>query len=254
MADRISDLRVKIFSDSADQGDIVELARHPWIKGFTTNPTLMRKAGVTDYESFGRSLTRRIPDRPFSFEVLSNDFAEMEQQALRIASWGENVYVKIPITDTYGQSAAPLVERLTRQGVKVNVTAIMTLPQVEAVLGSLKDGPPSYISIFAGRIADSGVDPLPILRAALARIYDHPQIELIWASPREVFNIVQADAIGCHVITVTPDLLKKLSLLGKDLTRYSLETVKMFVEDARAAGFTLKTQQTTQPSELVSAD
>ena len=254
MADRISDLRVKIFSDSADQGDIVELARHPWIKGFTTNTTLMRKAGVTDYESFGRSLTQRIPDRPFSFEVLSNDFAEMEQQALRIASWGQNVYVKIPITDTYGQSAAPLVERLARQGVKVNVTAIMTLQQVEAVLGSLKDGPPSYISIFAGRIADSGVDPLPILRAALARIYDHPQIELIWASPREVFNIVQADAIGCHVITVTPDLLKKLSLLGKDLAKYSLETVKMFVEDARAAGFTLKTHAASPTSELVSAD
>ena len=254
MADRISNLRVKIFSDSADQASILELACQPWIKGFTTNPTLMRKAGVSDYESFGRQLTRRIPDRPFSFEVLSNDFTEMEQQALRIASWGENVYVKIPITDTYGQSSAPLVERLARQGVKVNVTAIMTLPQVDAVLGSLRDGPPSYISIFAGRIADAGVDPLPILRGALARIYDHPQIEVIWASPRELFNILQADNIGCHIITVTPDLLKKLPSIGKDLTQYSLETVKMFVEDARAAGFALEIADRTQPNELIPAE
>lgn len=250
MADHISNLRVKIFSDSADQASILDLSRHPWIKGFTTNPTLMRKAGVTDYESFGRALTRQIPDRPFSFEVLSNDFTEMEQQALRIATWGGNVYVKIPITDTYGQSAAPLVDRLARQGVKVNVTAIMTLRQVDAVLDALRDGPPSYISIFAGRIADAGVDPLPILRGALARIYDHPQIELIWASPRELFNILQADTIGCHVITVTPDLLKKLPLIGRDLTEYSLDTVKMFVNDARAAGFTLE----TQPRELIPAE
>ena len=253
MADRISSLRVKIFSDSADQASIVELARQPWIKGFTTNPTLMRKAGVTDYESFGRALTRRIPDRPFSFEVLSNDFSEMEQQALRIATWGENVYVKIPITDTYGQSAAPLVARLARQGVKINVTAIMTLQQVDDVLPGLKDGPPSYISIFAGRIADAGVDPLPILRGALARIYDYPQIEMIWASPRELFNILQADQIGCHIITVTPDLLKKLPLIGKDLTQYSLETVKMFVDDARGAGFVLPVEEQTSTRELIPA-
>ena len=253
MADRIASLRVKIFSDSADQASILELARQPWIQGFTTNPTLMRKAGVTDYESFGRSLTRLIPDRPFSFEVLSNDFGEMEQQALRIATWGDNVYVKIPITDTYGQSAAPLVERLARQGVKVNVTALTTLQQVDQVLPALKDGPPSNISIFAGRIADTGVDPLPILRGTLARIYDHPQIELIWASPRELFNIVQADAIGCHIITVTPDLLKKLPLIGKDLTQYSLETVKMFVDDARAAGFALPTEELAPVSELIPA-
>lgn len=253
MADRISSLRVKIFSDSADQASIVELARQPWIKGFTTNPTLMRKAGITDYESFGRSLTRRIPDRPFSFEVLSNDFTEMEQQALRIATWGENVYVKIPITDTYGQSAAPLVARLARQGVKVNVTAIMTLEQVDSVLPGLKDGPASNISIFAGRIADAGVDPLPILCGALERMRDYTQMELIWASPRELFNVLQADAIGCHIITVTPDLLKKLPLIGKDLTQYSLETVKMFVNDAREAGFALPV---TEPavSELISAD
>jgi len=253
MADRIASLRVKIFSDSADQASIVELSRQPWIQGFTTNPTLMRKAGVTDYESFGRALTRRIPDRPFSFEVLSNDFSEMEQQALRIATWGENVYVKIPITDTYGQSAAPLVARLAKQGVKVNVTAIMTLQQVDDVLPGLKDGPPSNISVFAGRIADAGVDPLPILRGALARIYDYPQIEMIWASPRELFNIVQADQIGCHIITVTPDLLKKLPLIGKDLTQYSLETVKMFVDDARGAGFVLPVEEQTAARELIPA-
>ncbi len=253
MADQLSSLRVKIFTDSADQASILEMARHPWIKGFTTNPTLLRKAGVKDYETFGRALARRIPDRPFSFEVLSNDFTEMEQQALRIASWGDNVYVKIPITDTYGQSAAPLVERLARQGVKVNVTAVMTLKQVDAIVGSLSEAPSSCISIFAGRIADAGVDPLPILRGALARLYDHPHIELIWASPRELFNIVQADAIGCHIITVTPDLLKKLPLLGKDLTQYSLETVKMFVEDARAAGFQLETAAPSAP-ELIPAE
>ena len=254
MADRISSLRVNIFCDSADKGDIVEFARQPWIKGFTTDPALMRKAGVTDYEEFGRSLSRLIPEKAFSFPVLSNDFTEMERQAWRIACWGGNVYVKIPITDAYGQSAAPLLERLGRQGIKVNVTALMTLQQVETALSSLKDGPPSLISICAGRIADAGVDPLPIMRGALARMYDHPQIELIWASPREVFNIVQADAIGCQIITVSPDLLKKLPLLGKDLTKYSLETVKMFVDEARAAGFKLAPQESPRSAELIPAE
>jgi len=254
MPDRISALRVKIFSDSANRESILELARYPWIKGFTTNPTLMRQAGVRDYETFGRSLVRTIPDRPFSFEVLSNDFEEMEKQARHIASWGDNVFVKIPVTDTYGQSAAALIGRLAKQNVKVNVTAVMTLRQVDEVLTSLRDGPPSYISIFAGRIADAGVDPLPILRGALARIYDHPQIELIWASPRELYNIVQADAIGCHVITVTPDLLKKLPLLGKDLTQYSLDTVKMFVDDAKAAGFALETRDASKAIDLIPAE
>jgi transaldolase len=235
----VTSFRVKIFADGADQASIMELAGNPWIRGFTTNPTLMRKAGITDYESFGRSLSRSIPDRPLSFEVLSDDFDEMEQQALRIASWGENVYAKIPITDTRGRSAAALVKRLTAQGVKVNVTALMTLEQVDSVVPALCHGPGSCISIFAGRIADTGRDPLPILCGALDRIGAHPEIELIWASPRELFNIVQADAIGCHIITVTHDLLKKLSLLGRDLTEYSLDTVKMFVNDARAANFTL---------------
>ena len=239
MSDRISSLQVKIFADGADRASILELARHPKIDGFTTNPTLMRKAGVADYETFARGLVRDIPNRPFSFEVLSDDFDEMEQQALRIASWGPFVYVKIPITNTRGQSAAPLIANLVRQKVKVNVTAIMTLAQVDSVVPILRNAPPSCISIFAGRVADAGIDPLPILCGALTRIRAYPQIELIWASPREVFNIVQADEIGCHIITVTPDLLKKLPLLGRDLTEYSLDTVKMFVEDARAAGFTL---------------
>jgi transaldolase len=231
--------RVKIFADGGDRASILDLAANPLIKGFTTNPTLMRKAGIADYESFGRSLVRSIPNRPMSFEVLSDDFDEMEQQALHIATWGENVYVKIPITDTRGRSAGPLMKRLAQQGVKVNATALMTLDQMEAAVLSLLNGPPSCISIFAGRIADAGHDPLPILTGALARIRAYPQIELIWASPREVFNIVQADAIGCHIITVTHDLLKKLPLIGRDLAEYSLDTVKMFVNDARAANFTL---------------
>jgi transaldolase len=236
----VASFRVKIFADGADRASILELADNPWIRGFTTNPTLLRKAGITDYETFGKSLAYTIPDRPFSFEVLSDDFDEMEQQALRIACWGENVYVKIPITDTRGRSSAALVARLAEQGVKVNVTALMTLEQVDAVIWALRHGPPSCISIFAGRIADTGCDPLPILCGALERIRAYPQIELIWASPRELFNIVQADAIGCHIITVTHDLLKKLPLLNRDLTDYSLETVKMFVDDARAAKFTLE--------------
>jgi transaldolase len=236
----VESLRVKIFADGADRESILDLAGNPWIRGFTTNPTLMRKAGIADYEAFGRSLVSAIPDRPFSFEVLSDDFDEMEQQALRIASWGENVYVKIPITDTRGCSAASLIERLARQGVQVNVTAMMTLDQVHAVIPALRNGAPSCISIFAGRIADTGRDPLPILCGALDRIRAHPHSELIWASPRELFNIVQADEIGCHIITVTHDLLKKLPLLGRDLEDYSLDTVKMFVSDARAAKFTLE--------------
>jgi transaldolase len=232
-------LKVKIFADGADLASILELAKNPLIAGYTTNPTLMRKAGVRDYESFGRELTRAIPDRPFSFEVLSDDFDEMEQQALRIATWGDNVYVKIPITNTHRQSSAPLIDRLSRQRVKVNVTAIMTLDQVDAVIPSLRHGTPACISIFAGRVADAGIDPLPILCGALVRMRNHPQIELIWASPRELFNIVQADNIGCHIITVTHDLLKKLTLLGRDLDDFSLDTVRMFYDDARAAEFFL---------------
>lgn len=238
----ITSFRVKIFADGANRASILELADNPWIRGFTTNPTLLRQAGITDYETFGKSLANAIPERPFSFEVLSDDFDEMEGQALRIAAWGENVYVKIPITDTAGRSTAALVKRLAQQGVKQNVTALMTLEQVDAVVPALRHGPPSCISIFAGRVADTGRDPLPILCGALERIRAYPEIELIWASPRELFNIVQADAIGCHIITVTHDLLKKLPLLGRDLSEYSLDTVKMFVDDARAANFTLDTR------------
>jgi transaldolase len=241
--------RVKIFADGADRASILELATNPLIKGFTTNPTLLRKAGITDYEWFGRSLARAIPNRPFSFEVLSDDFDQMEQQALQIASWGENVYVKIPITDTRGRSSQALVKRLAEHGVQLNVTALMTLDQVDAIVPSLRGGPPSCISIFAGRIADAGCDPLPILCEALQRIRAYPQIELIWASPRELFNIVQAEEIGCHIITVTHDLLKKLPLIGRDLTEYSLDTVKMFVNDARAANFTLETPAVVVPGQ-----
>jgi transaldolase len=241
--------RVKIFADGADHASILDLATNPLIKGFTTNPTLLRKAGITDYEEFGISLARAIPNRTFSFEVLSDDFDEMEHQALQIAAWGENVYVKIPITDTCGRSSAPLVKRLADQGVQLNVTALMTLQQVDDVLPSLSNGRPSCISIFAGRIADAGCDPLPTLCGALERIRAYPQIELIWASPRELFNIVQAEEIGCHIITVTHDLLKKIPLIGRDLTEYSLDTVKMFVNDARTANFTLETPAVAVPSQ-----
>jgi transaldolase len=234
-----SPLKVKIFADGADLRAILELYRNPLISGFTTNPTLMRKAGVSDYEAFAREILRTVKDRPISFEVFSDELAEMEAQALKLASWGSNVYVKIPVTNTRGESAAPLVARLARQGVKLNVTALLTLPQVEAMAQSLKGGPPSIISVFAGRIADTGVDPVPVMREALARIAPYPNIELIWASPREVLNVVQADAIGCHIITVTPDILAKLPMLGKDLGELSLDTVKMFHRDAAAAGFRL---------------
>src|SRR5579884_2599835 len=232
-------LKVKIFADGADKESILRLAGNPRIQGFTTNPTLMRKAGVSHYESFARDLLAAIPDLPFSFEVFSDDFDEMEQQALRMSAGGPNVYVKVPITNTCGQSSAPLVCRLARQNVKVNVTAIMTLNQVDSVVPCLKHGPPSYISIFAGRIADTGVDPLPVMCSALNRIRAYPQIELIWASPRELFNIVQADTLGCHIVTVTHDLLEKLPLLGRDLEEFSLDTVKMFRDDAVAAGYSL---------------
>lgn len=241
MLDHASSLHVRIFADGADLSSILALARNPLIQGFTTNPTLMRKAGIGDYEAFAREVVREVPDRPVSFEVLSDDFDEMEQQASRIASWGGNVYVKIPITNTRGESSAPLIRRLAAQRIKLNITAVMTLPQVDAIVPALRYGPPSYISVFAGRIADTGRDPLPVLEGALTRIRAYPQIELIWASPRELLNIVQAHDLGCHIITVTHDLLNKLPLLGRDLAEYSLDTVKMFIADARAAGFTLDT-------------
>jgi transaldolase len=235
----LAQLKIKIFADGADRARMLELARHPWVKGFTTNPTLMRNAGVNDYRGFARDVLAAIPDRPISFEVFSDDFAEMEAQARRIADWGENVYVKIPVSNTKGEPAIPLIRKLSRAGVKLNVTALMTLAQVRDVSGALASGPPAYISVFAGRVADTGQDPLPLMAAAVDLLAGDPQIELIWASPREVLNIFQADRIGCHVITVTHDLLRKLTLIGKDLDEYSLDTVKMFYHDAVSAGFRL---------------
>lgn len=232
-------LRVKIFADGADLPGIAALAADPLIKGFTTNPTLMRQAGVHDYERFARDLLALVPDRPISLEVFSDDFHEMEKQARRIAEWGPNVFVKVPVTNTAGQSSAPLVARLASAGVQLNVTAVFTLDQTATVLAALAGGPPAFISIFAGRIADAGVDPVPVMARAVALIDTVPGVELIWASPREVLNIVQADEIGCHVITVTHDLLGKLGVLGRDLDLFSLDTVCMFRRDALAAGYEL---------------
>jgi transaldolase len=238
-AKRLSELRVKIFADGADKAGIQRLYANPLIKGFTTNPTLMRKAGVSDYETFAREILAAVPDRPISFEVCSDEFDEMARQAKRIATWGQNVYVKIPITNTRGHSSTPLIRDLAGTGIKVNVTALMTVRQVEQVVNTLEDGPRSYVSVFAGRIADTGRDPIPIMRDALHILADHPSIELLWASPREILNIVQADEIACHIITVTHDLLKKLPTLGKDLDEFSLDTVKMFQRDAQLAAYEL---------------
>jgi transaldolase len=199
----------------------------------------MRKAGVTDYEAFARQVLKAIPDRPISFEVFSDDFVEMRRQAVRIAGWGENVYVKIPVTNTPGQSSAPLIRDLAGSGLKLNVTAVFTLRQVWEVTRALAGGPPAVVSVFAGRIADAGVDPVPHMAAAVELVKTVPGVELLWASPREVLNIVQADQVGCHIITATPDILKKLDQLGKDLTAFSLETVKMFREDGLGAGYQL---------------
>ncbi len=233
------DFKVKIFADGADVAEIVRLSGNPLIKGFTTNPTLMRKAGVTDYRGFARDVVAAIPALPVSFEVFADDFDEMERQALEITGWGENLYVKIPITNTRGESAVPLMARLAGQGVKVNATALMTRDQVKMASQALADAPGGYISVFAGRIADTGRDPVPEIAAALEIIAATPQLELIWASPREVFDIVRANDVGCHVITVTYDLLRKSELFGKDLAEFSLETVRMFYGDACAAGYSL---------------
>lgn len=236
---RLEDLQVKIFADGAEKKGMLELYRLPYVKGFTTNPTLMRKAGISDYAAFAREIIAAIPDRPLSFEVFADEFAEMERQALLISTWGEQVYVKIPITNTKAESACPLIERLTVAGVKVNVTAMLTVAHVRDACRALRGTPGAFVSVFAGRIADTGVDPVPLMAEAVALVNTVPHAELIWASSRELLNIFQADAIGCHIITVTHDVLKKLSLIGKDLTEYSLDTVKMFYSDARAAGYTL---------------
>ncbi|MBS0351072.1 MAG: transaldolase [Proteobacteria bacterium] len=237
----LADLKIKIFADGAEKKGILEMRQQPYISGFTTNPTLMCKAGIRDYKAFAMDILAHIRDLPLSFEVFSDDFNEMYPQALEIASWGENVYVKIPVTNTRAESSLPLIRKLCQKGVKQNVTALMTLKQVTEVAQALANGPSAYISVFAGRIADTGRDPVQIMSQALTQMRPYPQLELIWASPRELLNIFQADAIGCHIITVTNDVLKKLSLIGKNLEEYSLETVKMFRDDAVKAGFVIET-------------
>jgi transaldolase len=232
-------LRVKLFADGADLKTIEQLAANPAIKGFTTNPTLMRKAGVSDYAAFAQDVLRIVPDRSISFEVFSDDFAEMELQAYLIASWGRNVFVKIPVTNTQGEFAGPLIARLSAAGIQVNVTAVLTVEQVERVVKCLAPHTASLVSVFAGRIADTGRDPVPMMAKAVELLRPLPKAELIWASPRELLNVIQANDIGCHIITATPDVLAKLPLIGKDLAEFSLETVKMFRQDAVAAGFSI---------------
>jgi len=229
--------RVKLFADGADLAGIKEMASNPAIKGFTTNPTLMRKAGIADYKGFALQALQLVGGRPISFEVFADEFGEMESQAHEIASWGRNVYVKIPVTNTDGEFAGPVIERLSRAGVQVNVTALMTVDQVKRVTERLAPDTPAITSVFAGRIADTGRDPMPIMAEAVSVMRARPRSELIWASPRELLNIVQAEQVGCHIITATNDILKKLPLLGKDLDAYSLETVEMFYKDAKAAGY-----------------
>ena len=234
-------LKIKIFADGADKAGMMEMYAKPFIQGFTTNPTLMKKAGITDYKAFAREILGAIPDRPISFEVFSDEFDEMERQALEIASWGENVNVKIPITNTKGKYCHELIGKLSKAGVKLNITAMTTLDQVRDVCQCLNNGndTPCFLSVFAGRVADTGRDPLPLMAAAVEMMRPNPNLELIWASPRELLNVLQADSIGCHIITVTNDILKKLSLIGKDLHEYSLDTVKMFYNDAQQAGYKL---------------
>jgi transaldolase len=233
----IETLKVKIFADGADKNGMLEMYEKPYIKGLTTNPTLMNKAGIRDYKAFALDILSEIKNKPISFEVFSDDFFDMARQAEEIASWGENVYVKIPVTNTKRETCYALVEKLSRRNIKLNITALMTLTQVRDVVEALHPDVPSYVSVFAGRIADTGCDPVPLMTAALDLLKISPSAELIWASPRELLNIFQADAIGCHVITVTNDILKKLYQVGYDLDEFSLDTVKMFYRDANAAGY-----------------
>jgi transaldolase len=235
----VSALRVKIFADGADKAAILDLYSKPWIRGFTTNPTLMRKAGIGNYEAFARDILAAIPDRPVSLEVFADEFGEMDRQARLIASWAENVYVKIPVTNTRREPSWDLVHRLSHSGVKLNVTALLGLSQVRETACALAGGAPAFVSVFAGRIADTGCDPVPVMAEAVEILRATGGIELIWASPRELLNVIQADQIGCDIITVTGDILKKIDLLGRDLGELSLDTVKMFYTDACKSGFTL---------------
>jgi transaldolase len=234
-----SDLQVKVFADGADRESMLESYANPLISGFTTNPTLRRRAGVTDYRAFAHDIIKEIPDRHISFEVFSDDFVDMERQAREIATWGENVYAKIPITNTKGETSYEMVNRLSQDGVKVNITAIFLLDQVREVAEAVEGGAPCCVSVFAGRIADAGLDYMPVMAKSVEMLKPNPNAELIWASPREVYNVVQADDIGCHIITCTSDIVKKLPTFGKDLGQFSLETVQLFYDDASAAGYTL---------------
>jgi len=236
----LQELTIQLYADGADRAGILELYAKPYIRGLTTNPTLMRKAGIKDYEAFARDILGTVTAKPLSLEVFSDEFPEMRRQALRLASWGQNVYVKIPITNSRGESALPLIRELGAEGVKLNVTALLTLPQVAGVAAALPANLPAVVSVFAGRIADTGVDPMPLMRAAGALLAERPRAELLWASTREVLNILQAQACGCAIITVPHDILAKAaSLLGQDLGALSLDTVRMFAKDAAACGFQL---------------
>jgi transaldolase len=232
-------LRIKLFMDGADAAAMRDAYRDKQVSGFTTNPTLMRKAGVTDYEGFAREIIAAIPDLPVSFEVFADDFPTMEREARKIASWGGDTYIKIPITNTKGSSAIPLIRTLSAEGFSLNVTAMMTVAQVETVAAAVSPASRTIFSVFAGRIADTGIDPVPLMRRAAAAIAANPKAELLWASPRELLNLFHAEESGCHIITATSDIIKKLDLVGKDLDEYSLDTVQMFYRDAVAAGFSI---------------
>jgi transaldolase len=237
---RLEHLKVKLFADGADLAGISEMASNPMIGGFTTNPTLMRKAGISDYKAFAFKVLEIVPKLPLAFEVFADDFPTMEKQAKEIASWGKNVNVKIPVTNTSGEFCGPLIKSLSDAGININVTAVMTLDQVNRIVENLNINSPAIVSIFAGRIADTGVDPVPLMAEAVKILKSRPKAELIWASPRELLNVFQADQVGCHIITATNDILKKLSLVDKNLNDYSLETVEMFYRDATAAGFKIE--------------
>jgi transaldolase len=243
----VSDLRVQIFADGADKASMLDLYRQPHIKGFTTNPTLMRASGVADYQGFALDLLATIHDRPISFEVFADDEQEMEEQARYIAAWGKNVFVKVPVMNTKGEPTYDLVRSLSTDGIQLNVTALLTLEQVRKVCGALQSNAPAYVSVFAGRIADTGRDPVPLMREAVAMVND-ANAQLMWASPRELLNVFQADEIGCHVITATTDILKKLPLVGKELHEFSQETVQMFRRDAVKSGYSLPTVRHAVPA------
>ncbi len=236
----LNDLKIQLYADGADKAGILDLYAKPYIKGLTTNPTLMNKAGIKDYEAFSKDILQTVKSKPISLEVFTDDLVDMKRQALKIASWGDNVYTKIPITNSVGVSCLPLIKELAAEGVKLNVTALLTLKQVQGVAEALNPKVPSVVSVFAGRIADTGVDPVPMVRACGALLSDQPKAELLWASTREVLNIFQAEEAGCAIITVPHDILAKAAkMLGNDLTALSLDTVKMFAKDAAAAGFKL---------------